>query len=136
MLTAHYNVKDHYNDCQATSGAHSWYHSDRFKKHFSHHQPADQRVLRFLVTVRKRSLGQGNIFTPVCYSVQGGGTWAGTPHGRHTPWQVYSPGQVHPAWQLHTPGQVHPLRQVHPQQCMLEYGQQAGGTYPTGMHSC
>ena len=38
-----------------------------------------------LVTARKRSLGQGNIFTPVCYSVHGGSTWAGTPHGRHTP---------------------------------------------------
>ena len=25
-----------------------------------------------LVTARKRSLGQGNIFTPVCHSVQGG----------------------------------------------------------------
>ena len=28
-----------------------------------------------LVTARKQSLGQGNIFTPVCHSVYGGGVW-------------------------------------------------------------
>ena len=40
-----------------------------------------------LITARKRSLGQGNIFAPVCHSVHGGGgvPQAGTP-----------PGQVHP----------------------------------------
>ena len=53
----------------------------------------------------------------VSYSVHGGGV----------------PGQVHPhpwagtpAWQVHLPHQ----------QCMLGYGQQAGGTNPTEMHSC
>ena len=60
--------------------------------------------------------------------------------GRYTPWQVHPPGQVPPG--RYPPGQVHPAarytpRQVHPQpQCMLGYGQQAGGTHPTGMHSC
>ena len=39
----------------------------------------------------------------------GGSTWAGTPPGPGTP-----------------PGAVHAGR----------YGQQAGGTHPTGMHSC
>ena len=29
-----------------------------------------------------------------------------------------------------------PPMQTSPGQCMLGYGQQAGGTYPTGMHSC
>ena len=29
-----------------------------------------------------------------------------------------------------------PPRQTPPAQCMLGYGQQAGGTHPTGMHSC
>ena len=43
---------------------------------------------------RKRSLGQGNVFTPVCHSA--------------------------PPPELNTTG----------------YGQQAGGTHPTGMHSC
>ena len=52
-------------------------------------------------------LRQGNVFTPVCHSVHGGG------------------GQT-------------PLLGRHPltAQCMLEYDQQAGGTRPTGMHSC
>ena len=38
-----------------------------------------------VITVRKRSLGQGNIFAPVCHSVHGGSTWAGTPPGRYSP---------------------------------------------------
>ena len=29
----------------------------------------------FIFTARKRSLGQGNIFTPVCHSVHGGRAW-------------------------------------------------------------
>ena len=29
--------------------------------------------LPLLITARKRSLGQGNVFTPVCHSVHGGG---------------------------------------------------------------
>ena len=51
--------------------------------------------------------------------------WAGTPLGR------YTPGQVHPLLGRYTPWVGTP-----PAQCMLEYGQQAGGTHPTGMHSC
>ena len=31
----------------------------------------------------------------------------------------------------HPPGQTPP-----PAQCMLGYGREAGGTHPTGMHSC
>ena len=42
-------------------------------------------------TARKRSLGQGNIFAPVCHSVQGG-TCPGTP----TPQQVQLPGRYSP----------------------------------------
>ena len=58
------------------------------------------------------------IFSVACVKnfVRGGSTWAGTP------WQV-----------IHPPGQVHPPQE----QCMLgDNGQQAGGTHPTGMHSC
>ena len=62
-----------------------------------------------IIAARKRSLGQGNIFTPVCHSVHKGG----------------STGQVPPRDQVH-PRAVHAGR----------YGQQAGGTHPTGMHSC
>ena len=38
----------------------------------------------------------------------------------------------------HTPplGRQPPGEATLPAQCMLGYGQQAGGTHPTGMHSC
>ena len=90
-----------------------------------------------LVTARKQSLGQGNIFAPICHSVHRGSTWAGTP-GRYTPlagtppWAGTPPGRYPPLvgtpswagtppWQVHpwagtppdkyTPGQVHsPVR--------------------------
>ena len=77
-----------------------------------------------LITARKRSLGQGNIFTPVCHSVHGGGEYlVGTPPG-----QVHPPGQV-----LHPPGQVHPPGRYTPPP---RYGQRVGGMHPTGMQSC
>ena len=62
-------------------------------------------------------LRQGNVFTPVCHSVHRGGL-------SHPPRQ--------------TPPSPTPLGRNPPplEQCMLGYGQQAGGTYPTGMHSC
>ena len=52
-----------------------------------------------IITARKRSLGQGNIFTPfLSFCSQGGSTWAGTPQD-----QVHSPGPGTPP-----PDQVHP----------------------------
>ena len=107
---------------------------------------------------------EGYVFTGVCLSTGGGdSTCAGTPPrsapGRYTP----TPQQVHPQTSTpllagtppgryppprqvppgrYTPQQVHPPGQFPPQgrytprsQCMLGYGQQAGGTHPTGMHS-
>ena len=90
-----------------------------------------------IFTGRKRSLWRLCFYT--CLSVilfTGGSTWAGTPPragtppGRYTPWQVHPPagtphGRYNPPW-----------AGTHPRQCMLGYGQQAGGTHPTGMHSC
>ena len=35
--------------------------------------PWHLQKLFYVITARKRSLGQGNIFTPVCHSVHGGG---------------------------------------------------------------
>ena len=41
-----------------------------------------------IITDRKRSLGQGNIFAPVCHSVHRvGSTWAGTPRAGTPPQQ-------------------------------------------------
>ena len=84
-----------------------------------------------IVTAHKRSLGQGNIFTPVCQSFcsQGGvpgqvhSPGPGTPSGPGTPpHQVHHPpDQVHPLgpgtppWTRYTShDQVHPWDQVHP----------------------
>ena len=67
-----------------------------------------------IITTRKQSLRRLCFYT--CLSViqfTGGITRAGTPLGR------YLPGRYTLPWQ-----------------CMLGYGQQVGGTHPTGMHSC
>ena len=47
------------------------------------------------------------------------------------PWGVSAP--LHAG--IHTQGR-HSTPRHPPAQCMLGYGQQAGGTHPTGMHSC
>ena len=82
--------------------------------------------LSYLFTARKQSLGQGNIFRSVCqeFCPRGGSTWAGTPPqvGPGTP--PSRPGTP-PRTRYPPPGAVHAGR----------YGQQAGGTHPTGMHS-
>ena len=79
-----------------------------------------------VITTRKRSLGQGNIFSSVCQEFcSWGGTLAGTPPWAGTPpRQVHLPWAEHPFWAgttpgRYTPGQVHPLGsytpwQVHP----------------------
>ena len=80
--------------------------------------------------------------------------WADTPcpvhAGIHTPlpsacWDTPLPSAC---WDTHTPlpsacwKHTHPLPSAcwdttpSPVQCMLGYGQQAGGMHPTGMHSC
>ena len=68
----------------------------------------------------------------------GGNTWTGTPPGRYTPLGRYTPRQVHPQpWAGTPPGQVHPRAGTPPGAVHAgRYGQQAGGTHPTGMHSC
>ena len=58
------------------------------------------------------------------------------PMGRYTPSKADTPTPAPPGTPL---GQVHhPLDRYipHRPQCMLGYIQQAGGTHPTGMHSC
>ena len=97
-------------------------------------------VCQPIITARKQSLGQGNIFRPVCHSVHRGGVPGqvlpprpGTPPqaGTHTirtryiPLGRYPPDQVPPGpgtpRTRYPPDQVHPLRpgtppdQVHPQ---------------------
>ena len=64
-------------------------------------------------TARKRSLGQGNVFTAVSHSVHGGR--AG----------LYPGGG----------GSMHSGGWAYPQLDATVYGQRAGGTHPTVMHS-
>ena len=88
-----------------------------------------------LITARKRSLGQGNIFTPVCHSVHKGGGSASVHDGMPPPRDQAPPGPAPPGPGAPrdqaprgpgTPGTEHAGR----------YGQRAGGTHPTGMQSC
>ena len=84
------------------------------------------------ITARKRSLGQGNIFTPVCHSVHGGGSASvhdgipPFPPDQASPDQSPPPKPGTPPRTRHPPGAEHAGR----------YGQCAGGTHPTGMQSC
>ena len=86
-----------------------------------------ERYVR-IITARKRSLGQGNIFTPVCHSVHGGGSasvHAGIPPpGPGTPPWIRPPRPGTPA----SPDQT-------PPEHAGRYGQRAGGTHPTGMQA-
>ena len=73
-------------------------------------QGAICKVKTILFTTRKRSLEQGNVFTPVCHSVQGG---VSVSRGVC----IRGVGQIPPS---DTTG----------------YGPRVGGTHPTWMHSC
>ena len=82
----------------------------------------DQDQFQFYFLPPATKLGQGYIFTGVCDSVHGGGEYL----GRYTPRDQVPPRPGTP------PGPDTPPRAVH----AGRYGQQAGGTHPTGMHSC
>ena len=69
--------------------------------------------LATIFTARRRSLGQGNVFTGVCLST------GGLPIPPH--WMQTKPPQRQTPWMQTFP----PV-----------YGQQAGGTHPTGMQTC
>ena len=102
---------------------------------------------------------QGNIFISICQEFCS--PWAGTPRDqvpsgtRYPPLDQVPPDQVHPQGPGTplgpgtAPGQVHPQAGIPPGPGTplgpgtppiavhaARYGQQAGGTHPTGMHSC
>ena len=83
-----------------------------------------------IITARKRSLQRLCFYT--CLSVilfTGKGDVPGqVPIHRR---QVHPPGRYTPLQACTPPGRYTPRPQ-----CMLGYGQQTGGTHPTGMHSC
>ena len=85
-------------------------------------------------------LRQGNVFTPVCDSVHRGreGGWSAqppppdaNPQGLGRPPQM----QNHRGW-ADPPMQTLPGLVRHPPGSTTGYDQQAGGTHPTGMHTC
>ena len=89
-------------------------------------------LFSFVFTARKRSLGQGNIFSSVCQEFC---TWGGLSQcmlGYHIPpgADLLPPEQTPPG--TSPPGSRHPPCAVH----AGRYGQQAGGMHPTGMQSC
>ena len=105
-----------------------------------------------IVTARKRNLGQGNIFTPVCHSVHRGG---GSPNFRGEGFSHFSGGssnflggspifreglQFFEGGFSNFSGGVSNfsggVSNFFFQNFFWAYGQRAGGTHPTGMHSC
>ena len=96
-----------------------------------------------IFTARKRRLGQGNVFTPVCDSVHGGVSApldASINPPAHThPW-AHPPGHIHPPghtppWTHTHPGWTHTQTPPSPRDTK-GYGQKAGGRNTTGMHTC
>ena len=96
-----------------------------------------------IFTARKRTLRR--LCFHRCLSVHRGEGVSAPLHAGIHPLGRHPPGR-HPLGR-HTPAlpsacwDTHPLPSAcwdtHPHvQCMLGYGQQAGGTHPTGMHSC
>ena len=107
--------------------------------------PKEDVVWSSLLLPPATKLRQGNVFTPVCHSVNRGEVchtplgrppWTDTPWA-DTPWadtnQAHNPLSRQPLDR--PPGQTPPWADP-PVQCVLGYGQQAGGTHPTAMHSC
>ena len=93
-----------------------------------------QTYVHVLFTARKRSLGQGNIFAPVCHSVHrvvSASMHAGIPPPRADTPRDQTPPHYTPPCTRHSPDKAPPCA-VH----AGRYSQQAGGLHPTGMQSC
>ena len=116
-----------------------------------------------IFTAHKGSLGQGNVFTPVCHSVHRGEGSLPTPLppmqtpldadpprlgrpllGCRPPWGWEDsplelgnpPGCRFPLPGLGSPPGCRPLPVLGRPPSSPRYSQQAGGTHPTGMHTC
>ena len=89
-----------------------------------------------MITARKRGLGQGNVFTPVCHSVhkEGGIGFLAciTSHMTRGAASRWSASRGSASGGGYTWGGADPL----PSWDTMGYGQQVGGMHPTGMQSC
>ena len=93
---------------------------------------------RLKFTARKRSLGQGNVFKPVCHSVHRDRGWLPGIHHRSHDQGGLPPKGVCIEGGLY-PGGLPPGGLGRTPPAMGYYGiwsTSARGTYPTGMHSC
>ena len=72
---------------------------------------------------------EGYLFTGVCLSGGGVCLWSRGGSPPHTTLSGQTPLGSHPQ-------QTPPWVDIPPTQCMLGYGQQAGGKHPTRMNSC
>ena len=106
----------------------------------------------FLLTLHyyyrpKRSFGQGNVFTPVCHSVNRGEYLIRHPPqtsytppgpGRYLPWnQAGTPPPGPDRYTPQGPGRYTPLLwTIQRKQQTPQYGYKSVGTHPTGMDSC
>ena len=97
----------------------------------------NRNALRSIFTARKRSLGQGYVFTCVCDSVHGGGgrcEYLGRYPQASTTLLAGTPGQVHPL--AGTPlGQVYPLGRYTPRQVHPQAGTPPGQVHPLGRYT-
>ena len=93
-------------------------------------------TVKFLPPATK--LGQGYVFTGVCDSVNGGGGCLPQCMLGYTPRPDAPPGTRYTPNTRYTPqDQAHPRDQVHPRtRYTPPPATTAGGTHPTGMHSC
>ena len=109
------------------------------------------QVLFYLITARKRSLRRLCFYTCLSFCPQGVPGQVPLSDQVHPPMTRYTPVPGTPPRTRYTPlgpgtppwDQVHPLRPGTPSRTRYtpgtvhtgRYGQQAGGTHPTGMHS-
>ena len=122
-------------------------HCERFDSAYSKkiNRVHSHKATSTIITARKRSLGQGNIFSSVCQEFCSQGEYLGryTP-GRYTPRQVHPPGQVHPPRQVHPLGRYTPWAGTPPRTgtpprssaCWEIWATSRWYMHPTGMHSC
>ena len=98
------------------------------------HIPHEDSTGQIIFTARKQSLGQGNIFTPVCHSVHRGGVPG--PGGCFVPGCTCSWGVPGPWGVCLLPRGVPGPRGMPGGDPPLRTATVAGGTHPTGKHSC
>ena len=108
---------------------------DRAKTYYYRPQTKFAKIM--FLHLSQSFCSQGGACPIACWDTAPGRytTPAGTPPSRYIPRQ-YTPWTGTPPSRYTTLGRYTPIGRYTPAQCMLRYGQQAGGTHPNGMQSC